>query len=608
MAVAVPRILHTAIVSDDVLVAAALSCAFAQRGAYLPVLEGPRMAMGDGPAEAMRRRNALARAKGRQIFLAALDDDARAGLEAVLPANRRRVVADLADARTFIPADRLRRPPLAWGPDRLGVGLLHALRAGTTLEIGEAPSPPGGVPSRSGHIVVCEAEEAMAQIIAANYAFALGAGLEIVPAVADHEAEDLFELLYGVLDAEEGPAARLAFRIERLRGWSGGIVIPKGGSATFVSRRLPFGLAFPEAPSTHLFAFPDLGLTVINGFAAEQSGKPGVNLAMLVDPGTTPAPEIKAVGHSLAERGVLIRHVRGTSANVRDVSELVSNFPYDLLVFATHCGDAPGYRWTYEYTDTEGIDRRLVVDIALGVGREDEHGMVSVLKFMRFHELDGISWTDPVKKADLYVGRAILDWRDRESRDEIEPVEKISIPRVVGSAAMQMYDNNYVPVPDQIADRETPIIVNNACTSWRQLASRFIFSGARAYVGTLVPVIPAEASDIAVRLLGKHYGKALPHALWCAQNEVYGDGPRRPYVVTGVYPQKLRVSPGDIWGRTRAKLEDAAKQWRKRVAELEAGRPEGLASANRTLSFYERELTQMQAMTPRIDRIRRPRG
>ena len=30
-----------------------------------------------------------------------------------------------------------------------------------------------------------------------------------------------------------------------------------------------------------------------------------------------------------------------------------------LLLFATHCGDAPGYRWTYEYQDSEGIDRSL---------------------------------------------------------------------------------------------------------------------------------------------------------------------------------------------------------------------------------------------------------
>ena len=31
-----------------------------------------------------------------------------------------------------------------------------------------------------------------------------------------------------------------------------------------------------------------------------------------------------------------------------------------------------------------------------------------------------------------------------------------------------------------------------------------------------------------------------PHALWCAQNDVYADTNRRPYVMTGVYPQSVK--------------------------------------------------------------------
>ena len=43
-------------------------------------------------------------------------------------------------------------------------------------------------------------------------------------------------------------------------------------------------------------------------------------------------------------------------------------FPHDLLLIATHCGDVRGYRWMYEFKDSEGYDRELVVDIALGAG------------------------------------------------------------------------------------------------------------------------------------------------------------------------------------------------------------------------------------------------
>lgn len=66
------------------------------------------------------------------------------------------------------------------------------------------------------------------------------------------------------------------------------------------------------------------------------------------------------------------------------------------------------YRWTYEYQDSEGIDRELVVDIAIGVGQTDDEDLLRVIQFNRFHSLDGVDWNDPVAKADLYVGRAIL--------------------------------------------------------------------------------------------------------------------------------------------------------------------------------------------------------
>ena len=69
---------------------------------------------------------------------------------------------------------------------------------------------------------------------------------------------------------------------------------------------------------------------------------------------------------------------------------MIKLFPYDLLLIATHCGDPSGCRWTYEYEDTEGIQRTLVVDVAVGVGRTSDDDMLDVLQFTRFVSLDGI--------------------------------------------------------------------------------------------------------------------------------------------------------------------------------------------------------------------------
>ncbi len=170
------------------------------------------------------------------------------------------------------------------------------------------------------------------------------------------------------------------------------------------------------------------------------------------------------------------------------VSDMVERFPYDLLIIATHCGDCSGYRWTYEYEDSESIHRTLVVDLAIGLARTDDPNVLRVSQFMRFISMDGVDWNDPRKKEKLYVGTAMLDFMEktRSGKRELEPVRKETVERVVGSSAMKMADDNYIVFPQSLADEGTPIIINNACLSWHRLASTFTFANARAYVGHVV--------------------------------------------------------------------------------------------------------------------------
>ncbi len=104
---------------------------------------------------------------------------------------------------------------------------------------------------------------------------------------------------------------------------------------------------------------------------------------MLVDPGTTPAPEIQTAIDSLEPRRAFIRVYQDRAANVRDVSAMMEHFPYDLLIIATHCGDSDGYRWTYEFTDSEGLQRTLVVDLAIGFARTDDPDIFKVGQYQQ---------------------------------------------------------------------------------------------------------------------------------------------------------------------------------------------------------------------------------
>lgn len=419
-------------------------------------------------------------------------------------------------------------------------------------------------------------------------------GLWFLSTLSDLERGDLMDQLYRLFDQNISPTTVAEDTARELRGLCGGVDPPPGGSLTIFTRKLPLGLGFPEVPSTHLFTYPDAGLAVVNGFAAARVGKTD-DVAVLIDPQTTEAPEIEAAAKTLSERGLFVRRYSGKSANVRDVSDAVDHFPYDIAIFATHCGDSDGLRWTYEFPDAEGRARRLTVDVAVSLSRPDPDGRMQVMEFMRFHELDGVDWTDEAAKEALPVGSAISTFMDlRRATPAIQPIERSEIGRVLGSAAMKMHDHNWLPLSQMLADRQTPVILNNACVSWHELGGRFLYGGARAYIGTLWEVTNAEASAVVTRFLGKHFGKALPHALWCAQNDIYGDGSRRPYVMTGVYTQSVRPGRGDTPRQIIAKLASAKRTWDRRLgAERSKPTPEDLDGLTAIAGYYEAELAAM---------------
>lgn len=207
----------------------------------------------------------------------------------------------------------------------------------------------------------------LAEVIAANYAYALRAGLFLIPEISRDVSDELMERFYSLYeDRAVSPTDALEQLKEEFSRLTGPLPVPPGGSITFVTGGLPLGFSVPEVPSTHLFKYPDLGIAIINGLAAEQPDKSGIGFVALVDPQTTEAHEITAAERLLAPRGAFIRNYYGAGANVRDVTRMVELLPFDLLIIATHCGDVDGYRWTYEFQDLEGIDRTIVVDIAIG--------------------------------------------------------------------------------------------------------------------------------------------------------------------------------------------------------------------------------------------------
>lgn len=331
-----PLIVPALIIADDAYLAARLSAIYATPRSYLAVVDGPRMTRPDQQAEVARRCNAAAHVKAKTVFFAGIPEEADLALAARLPPDRiSRVANDDDVGRLLASRPAASKEPLSWGPERIGIGLLKALRERRLIVFDADVSPEETIKTKSGHWVVCEAGEDLSEVIAANYAFALGAGLIIIPAVSAPVADEIHEAFYGLYDpnVEGSQSERLRVLRDRLRGMCGEVPVAEGDSITFISKDLPYGFGFPDVPSTHLFKYPDLGVAIVNGLSAEQPQTRGCNVAVLVDPETTDAPEIEAAKTILPNHRIFVRGYQGRGANVRAVSEMVD--------FRTYVADAP---------------------------------------------------------------------------------------------------------------------------------------------------------------------------------------------------------------------------------------------------------------------------
>lgn len=568
-----PKLLETLIIGDNASLIAQVSSALAKKRCYLPVVDEPRIHRPDADNEYVRRHNVAARMQAKHIVFINVNDDIVKAID--LPAKRIVRIASLPEL--FEQGSRLelrKEDYLDWGQVNIAIGLLTALRAGKILRL--VPDGPNAseIATENGHLVVCEDHEELATVQAANYAYSLGAGLKIIPTMQERERKQLLERLYSANAPIEGetrsPTERLKDVAAEMRQFVGGDLPNVIDSLTFISSGIPWGFGYPERPSTHLDTYPDLGIHLVNALAAEQSGRPGIRVAAVIEPGQVNAAEVDVVIESLYKRKALIREYQGKRATVRTVSEAIELFPYDLLFISSHCGDTDGWRWTYNFKDSAGKDRELIVDVAASFAPRPGEDLISVRTQESFISLDGVAWDDPDRENKLIVGSAIVDWTNLTQQPErLQPTKKETIPRVHGSAAIKVYDHHLLIMPSQLASHNTPIVINNACLSWHRLAHTFTFMNARAYIGNLFEVSDGEAFEVIKLLFTKYFDRPLSVALWQAQNRVYGNGIRRPYVMTGPHFQRLRTVPGskvDYLGRLLVGLHNDY------VARLRAGK------------------------------------
>jgi hypothetical protein len=455
----------TCCIGDDPILLAEISSFFNEIGHYFPVMDEPRLTREDASNEVIRRNNALAIIKPNTIIYADVSEESKREFSSRIPKekiielnNRDEVNGKLSYKKTH--PDEI----LHWGRERIAIGLLQAKQTGKRLKIDLEESPSiFKLEGTSGNLVICEERKDIAPVIAANYAYSIGAGLSIIPEMPSELVNEINEEFYTIYseDRWEPIEQRIKDLRGKLRSLIGEVDIGLAGSLTFITGGIPWGFAFCQVPTTHIFAYPDMGIHLANGIGTEQKNVQGTRVSLLIEPGNLIDSEIDEIRKNLVENGGFVRTVHGKGAKVSEVTRLIELYPYDLLVISTHADEVSGERITFKFEDRNGLEREFIEDRGLGFGLDPKTDKVLITEFFRPLAVDGISWDDPENKKLIGAGLVFEDFIHTRQKDVglLKIVARENLRHVKGCIALRMADHNYIPSPHSIADTNTNVLI-----------------------------------------------------------------------------------------------------------------------------------------------------
>ena len=175
-----------------------------------------------------------------------------------------------------------------------------------------------------------------------------------------------------------------------------------------------------------------------------------------------------------------------------------AHYPYDILHICSHGGESNGYHCVGEFQDRYGKLHQVEYDelVAFTPMLTDKDKVAVTIKaFPR--RLDGFAWMSAELKAQNFPSyvfedfwAAVTDGRKKVDRTPSKGV-------IPGSCSIVCTNGIHQGTFDRLASDHFPIVFNNSCSSWDEIAASFIDAGCRGYIGTLWSIGNESAHEAA---------------------------------------------------------------------------------------------------------------
>ena len=478
--------------------AASISSMLHEQGEYLPFFEFPDVetpyshsrdlnkdgyfANLIGERAAYKINNALARIQPRSILLLGLTPSERTYLAALLPERKLLDINSLDDFTSKFPEIVGRRHPIECTPSQIIAGLSPAQSSGKRLIVNDsAPVLPAGRVEGAEGIVILENTNSIDDIASINYAATVGADVLLLPGVDRREIRELARELYVWSKDRSHPAFRTLKR--RVSKNLQNIDFSRYRYATFFTVGVPYGLALEnKIPSTHVLKDVDCGVFLANNLI-EETDPLLYDSALLFSPQLFGSDETSEIEKLLTNDNYVVRGILGRQATVRNLSDHVMFYPFDILHICSHGGETDGYFVTQEYSDRKGGKHTVEFYEIVGFSPTKPQ-MVKVSRKIIFKTFDGFPWgSEELGSKAHYIFEDMLKALKFEREVGVKRI-RADYP-IALSCHIQCSDSIHQGDFDSLAGFGHPIVFNNSCSSSHELAANFIHAGARSYIATL---------------------------------------------------------------------------------------------------------------------------
>jgi len=386
----------------------------------------------------------------------------------------------------------------------------------------------------------------------------------------------------------------MEFASERLPAWL--LDSSDARSVSFITRGIPYGVMPFRCPTTHYFAFPLLGLSVLTGMLKCQAHV-RCPVVILFDPNTVGKSEFESLRNTFGTAGYHLRLAYGGGATIRNATYLCQYLPCDFIFFSTHCGELDGQRILERFPDRQGNFHEILYDRALSICPSPGSELFEVVVLYIPIAMDGVNWADDAGKTRINAGELMEDFvqhtrANKEISSKREILSNQESKKIKGFEALAMSDGNYFPIPQMVGGSHYPVVFNNACLSWRSLSTNFGCGGASVYVGTATDVLNPVAVRVAesfVKAIAS--GKSVGTALFGSQKSFIEQFGYTPYLMHGyVYTSLPNPTPAFAHQRVVERV----------LSSLEAAkRLPGSDKHTAALNFLEHELSGLLTITGR---------